>query len=296
MNANRVNRNQSSIFGDDQEVYHQNRQRQNMVNQNADCLRDDISGANFKKDEQRMNALRDRDDYQNTLRQLQSEEQSAQESKRFAKLKAQQELRAAYENQMAEKKQKAHTARVQNDQYAESYSQHLNQQFDAGRRNEIPRSSMDAPVDPRRVGMQDQENVYTGMQFGGMEDSRGGKDQRAREANNYHQMLDQQVAMKREAEISKKQQDAQFLQDALDHQMVQQQNADVDKRRRLTGGPAYAPQDGYSRSQVEDRTGTGANMRSIMGGEEMPQSQSHGRMAAPHMNKYSKGYNILTGN
>lgn len=63
-------------------------------------------------------------------------------------------------------------------------------------------------------------------------------------------MLDQQVALKREAEISKKQQDAQFLQDAIDHQMIQQEKTDVEKRRRLTGPQEYSQKGEFSGSQV----------------------------------------------
>ena len=63
-------------------------------------------------------------------------------------------------------------------------------------------------------------------------------------------MLDQQVAMKREAENTKKQQDAQFLQDSIDHQMMQQEKTDVEKRRRLTGPPENSQKGDYSRSQV----------------------------------------------
>jgi hypothetical protein len=63
-------------------------------------------------------------------------------------------------------------------------------------------------------------------------------------------MLDQQVALKREAESSKKQQDAQFLQDAIDHQMMHQEKTDVEKRRRLTGTPDYSQKGDFGRSQV----------------------------------------------
>jgi hypothetical protein len=135
MQQPRRDRNSSSIFGDDQEVQQQARYRQGQVNQNGNALRDDISGANFKKDGVQMEALREREDYQNTLRRLQNEEQSEKADKRMAKMRAQQDLRAAYENQIQEKAQKAQNSRIQNDQYAESYSQHLNTQFDAGRRN-----------------------------------------------------------------------------------------------------------------------------------------------------------------
>merc|ERR1711862_110533 len=75
----------------------------------------------------------------------------------------------------------------------------------------------------------------TGLQIGGGDDKVQDRLNKSRMANNYQQMLDMRVQHKRDSEYNKKMQDRQDMQDALDQQMIQQENNNMRKNM-------YAPQ------------------------------------------------------
>jgi len=135
------------------------------------------------------------------------------------------------------------------------------------------------------------DNVYTGLQIGGYDDR---KNDKSRMAKNYHDMLDQQVALKREEAMIKKRQDEQNTRDILDQQMAMDDRNKSE--RRMTDENQYNV---YMRQQQ------GGDMNAIMGGGDNYGSQIQDNSAQDDRsaydkirNKYgnhSKGYNILTG-
>ena len=107
------------------------------------------------------------------------------------------------------------------------YSQHkenINYEMDA---RSMPKSKVEIN---REKQMQDKE--YTGFNIGQIGDR--GKFEKGRQANNYHAMLDEQVAIKREANRMKNATDAALVQDSLDYQMQQVNRSQLDRQRQVS--------------------------------------------------------------
>jgi len=131
-----------------------------------------------------------------------------------------------------------------------------------------------------------EDNQYsTGLQIGGVvQPNQPNRSEKNMNANNYHQMLDDQVAMKRESTHMKQVQDAQAMQDALDHQMFLQDKTNVERKNQYQ----------YSQNEEMNKYKQAGEMNQIMGGEQAYRPPSM-KSTDGARGKHNAGYNILTG-
>lgn len=105
-----------------------------------------------------MDALRERDEYNQLLRAKEMEDKQIKDDARATKLRQQAALREAYENQMAQKDQAKRQTRLDNDQFANEYKNYLDN-LDAQRN--VPKSAH-----VRKSQNLGGDNYGTGLQIG----------------------------------------------------------------------------------------------------------------------------------